>query len=117
MESEQLKALVIEALEDVKGIDIRVLDVRDMTSITDLMIIATGNTNRQVKALIDSVIDMCKQHGIKPIGVEGTEVGEWALLDLGDIVVHVMQPAIRDFYNIEKLWGEESPSIPKNESQ
>lgn len=117
MESEQLKALVIESLEDVKAIDIRVLDVRDKTTITDVMIIATGNTNRQVKALINSVAEKCKEHGVTPIGSEGTETGEWALLDLGDIVVHVMQPAIRDFYNIEKLWGDESPAVPKNESQ
>jgi len=110
METEKLKALVIEALEDVKAIDIRVLDVREKTSITDLMIIATGNTNRQVKALIDSVIEKCKQNGVKPIGTEGTDVAEWALVDLGDVVVHVMQPSIRDFYNIEKLWGEESPA-------
>lgn len=110
MEIDKLKALVIEALEDVKAIDIRVLDVRDKTSITDLMIVATGNTNRQVKALIDSVIEKCKANGIKPIGSEGTDVAEWALVDLGDIVVHVMQPSIRDFYNIEKLWGEDSPA-------
>ncbi len=110
MELEKLKALVIDALEDVKAIDIRVLDVRAKTSITDLMIIATGNTNRQVKALIDSVTEKCKQNGVKPLGVEGTDIGEWALVDLGDIVVHVMQPSIRDFYNIEKLWGDESPS-------
>jgi ribosome-associated protein len=101
---------VIEALEDVKAIDIRVLDVREKTSITDLMIIATGNTNRQVKALIDSVIEKCKQHGVTPIGVEGKDIAEWALVDLGDIVVHVMQPSVRDFYNIEKLWGDESPA-------
>lgn len=117
MEIEDLKSLVIEALEDVKGADIRVLDVRDKTSITDIMVIATGNSNRQVKALVDSVIDKCKQHGIKPYGMEGTDAGEWALLDLGDIVVHVMQPSVRDFYNIEKLWGDESPSLAKNESQ
>ena len=117
METEKLKALVIDALEDVKAIDIRVLDVRDKTSITDLMIIATGNTNRQVKALIDSVIEKCKQNGVMPIGVEGTDVAEWALVDLGDIVVHVMQPSIRDFYNIEKLWGEESPAVPMNKSE
>ncbi len=116
MELEALKALVIEALEDVKGADIRVLDVRDKTSITDVMIIATGNSNRQVKALVDSVIDKCKSNGIKPLGSEGTDAGEWALLDLGDIVVHVMQPSIRDFYNIEKLWGEESPTLSQNES-
>jgi len=117
MEIEKLKALVIDALEDVKAIDIRVLDVRDKTSITDLMIIATGNTNRQVKALIDSVIEKCKQNGVMPIGVEGTDVAEWALVDLGDIVVHVMQPSIRDFYNIEKLWGDESPAVQLNKSE
>jgi len=109
MDSKELTALVIDALEDIKGIDIRTLDVRDKTTITDVMVIASGNTNRQVKALADSVVSRCKEKGIQPIGVEGVEAGEWALIDLGDVVVHVMQPSVRDFYNIEKLWGEKSP--------
>jgi ribosome-associated protein len=110
VESEALKNLVIEALENVKGIDIRTLDVRDKTSITDVMVIASGNSNRQVKALADSVIEHCKQAGVGIYGSEGLDTGEWALVDLGDVVVHVMQPSIRDFYNLEKLWGEESPA-------
>ena len=110
MDYDKLTELVVDALEDIKGIDIRVIDVREKTSITDIMIIATGNSNRQVKALVDSVIDACKREKISILGVEGTEAGEWALIDLGDIVVHVMQPSVRDFYNIEKLWGEESPT-------
>ena len=109
MEYEKLTALVVDALEDIKGMDIRVLNVRDKTTITDVMVIVTGNSNRQVKALVDSVVTRCKEQGFDPIGVEGVETGEWALIDLDDVVVHVMQPAIRDFYNIEKLWGEESP--------
>jgi ribosome-associated protein len=109
MDSKQLTKLVIDALEDIKGIDIRSLDVRDKTTITDVMVIASGNSNRQVKALVDSVVSRCKEHDVQPIGIEGVDAGEWALIDLGDVVVHVMQPAIRDFYNIEKLWGEESP--------
>ena len=110
MESEALKKLVIDALEDIKGINIRALDVQDKTSITDVMVIASGNSNRQVKALADSVIERCKQAGAKIYGSEGIETGEWALVDLGDVVVHIMQPSIRDFYNLEKLWGDESPA-------
>ena len=109
MEREELKKLVIDALEDIKGIDIRVLDVHGKTTITDIMVVVTGNSNRQVKALVDSVVSRCKEKGISPIGVEGVDAGEWALIDLDDIIVHVMQPAIRDFYNLEKLWGEDSP--------
>ncbi|MDH5178800.1 MAG: ribosome silencing factor [Gammaproteobacteria bacterium] len=110
MEAEMLQKIVIDALEDVKGRDIRVIDVRDKTSVTDIMVVVTGNTARQVKALVDSVVVKVKEHDVKPIGVEGEMHGEWALVDLGDIVVHVMQPSIRDFYNLEKLWGEDSPS-------
>jgi ribosome-associated protein len=111
LDTDALKDLAVHALEDIKGIDIKVLDVRDKTTITDVMIIATGNTARQVKALVDSVVEKAKKAGVKPIAVEGEEYGEWALVDLGDIVVHVMQPAIRDFYNLEKLWGEQSPPL------
>lgn len=110
MESETVKKLVIEALENVKGIDIRALDVRDKTSITDVMVVASGNSNRQVKALAESVIEHCKQAGVTIYGSEGIDTGEWALVDLGDVVVHIMQPSIRDFYNLEKLWGDDSPA-------
>ena len=109
LDVEQLKALVIEALEDVKGTDIRVIDVQGKTSVTDVMVFATGNTSRQVKALANSVIAKVKEYDIKPLGTEGEQHGEWALVDLGDVVVHIMQPSIRDFYNLEKLWGEDSP--------
>jgi ribosome-associated protein len=115
VEIEALKKLVVEALEDIKGGDIRILDVRDRTSITDVMVIATGNSNRQVKALVDSVIEKSKKAGVQVLGTEGTEAGEWALVDLGDVVVHIMQPSVRDFYNLEKLWGDESPSNSRQE--
>jgi ribosome-associated protein len=115
VEIEALKKLVVEALENIKGGDIRILDVRDRTSITDVMVIATGNSNRQVKALVDSVIEKSKKAGVQVLGTEGTEAGEWALVDLGDVVVHIMQPSVRDFYNLEKLWGDESPSNSRQE--
>jgi ribosome-associated protein len=111
MNTEQLRDLVVDALEDIKAIDIRVLDVRGKSSVTDIMVVASGNTARQVKALSDNVVMKAKQAGVKPLGVEGEQQGEWALVDLGDVVVHVMQPAIRDFYNLEKLWGDESPKV------
>ncbi len=115
MDSKKLTKLVVDALEDIKGIDIKVLDVLEKTTITDVMVIASGNTHRQVKALVDSVVVKCKEHEMLPLGIEGTEAGEWALIDLGDVVVHVMQPSIRDFYNIEKLWGDDSPNPLENQ--
>lgn len=108
MEVEQLCELVVQALEDVKGIDIRTLDVRGKSSITDVMVIASGGSDRQVKALADKVVETAKEHGVRPLGVEGRT--DWVLVDLGDVVVHVMRPDIRDFYNLEKLWGEHSPA-------
>lgn len=108
MDADKVCELAVHALEDVKGIDIRTLDVRGKSSITDVMVVASGSSDRQVKALADKVVEAAKEHGVRPLGVEGSN--EWVLVDLGDVVVHVMRPEIRDFYNLEKLWGEESPA-------
>ena len=105
MNSEQLSELVIEALDDVKAKDIVRLDVRDMTTVTDYMIIASGTSNRHVKALVDNVTEKAREAGHRPIGVEGEEGSEWVLLDLQDTLVHVMLPKVREFYNLEKLWS------------
>lgn len=104
MQIEQLVEVVIAALEDMKAKDIVTLDVKGKTSVTDFMIIASGGSSRQVKALADSVLEKVKEQGVRPIGSEGLETGEWALLDLGDVVVHLMQPATRQFYDLERLW-------------
>ncbi len=95
------------ALEDVKAQDIRVLDVRKLTTITDMMIIATGRTNRQVKAMADRILETAGEIKMEVLGMEGQQEGEWILIDLGDAVVHLMQPAIRDYYQLEKLWSQE----------
>jgi ribosome-associated protein len=99
-----LSQIAVAALEDVKGQDIKVLDVMKLTTITDTMIICTGTSNRHVKSLADSVIQSAKDSGYRPIGVEGLEQGEWVLVDLGGVVVHAMQVQARAFYQLEKLW-------------
>lgn len=104
METEKLRELVIKALVDIKAQDIHIMDVREMTSITDYMIVASGTSDRQVRALANNVVEECKKHDHNPLGVEGQEKGDWVLVDLGDVIVHVMQPATRDFYQLEKLW-------------
>ena len=104
MQAEQLKALALRALEDLKGLNIVEFDVREMTSVTDYMIIASGRSDRHVKSLADAVVMACKKAGVQPLGVEGEREGEWVLVDLGDVVVHVMQPRTREFYALEKLW-------------
>lgn len=105
MNSEKLADLVIDALDDVKAKDIVKLDVRNMTTVTDYMVVASGTSNRHVKALVDNVAEKAKASGHRPIGIEGEEGGEWVLLDLQDMLVHVMLPKVRDFYNLEKLWS------------
>ncbi|MNN32717.1 Ribosomal silencing factor RsfS [compost metagenome] len=104
MQAEQLVQVVIAALEDMKAQDITTIDVRDKTSITDFMVIASGSSSRHVKSLADTVLEKVKAQGVKPIGSEGLDSGEWGLLDLGNVVVHVMQPATRQFYDLERLW-------------
>ena len=101
----ELKNLVIKALEDVKGEEIVCLDISEMTDISDYMVVVSGNSNRQVKALVDSVLEETRRTGIKPLGVEGQEQGEWVLIDLTDVIVHVMLPKVRDFYDLERLWS------------
>jgi ribosome-associated protein len=104
MDTEQFLTIAKNALEDKKAIDIKVLDVRKISSITDFMIVATGNTARQVIALAQHVVEKAKAHGHRPLGEEGSS--EWALVDLGDVIVHIMQPQARDFYQLEKLWSD-----------
>lgn len=102
---EDLAKRVVDALADLKAQSIEVLEVSGMTSITDYMIIASGTSNRHVKALSDRVVEAAKEAGVMPVGVEGESTRDWMLVDLGDVVVHVMLPNTRSFYNLEKLWS------------
>ena len=105
MPLDRLQALVIDALEDLKGVDIKVLDVTGMTSITDRMVVVSGTSTRHVKSLAEHVVLKAKEAGNPPLGVEGEQAAEWVLIDLGDVVVHVMLPMVRAFYALEKLWS------------
>lgn len=95
---------LISALEDLKAININTIDVRKLTSITDMMIIASGRSNRQVRAIADKIVETAKQIGLPLLGIEGQKEGEWILVDLGDFVIHIMQPQVREYYQLEKLW-------------
>jgi ribosome-associated protein len=104
MESEQLTQFVIAALDDMKAINTITLDVTALTDVMDYMVISSGTSNRHVKSLASNVSVEAKKQGVAPIGTEGEDAGEWVLVDFGDVVVHVMLPATRDYYDLERLW-------------
>ena len=108
---DHLRQRVLAALEELKAKDVREIDVRGKTSIADMLIIASGTSSRHVKSIADEVVKYAKQAGMMPLGVEGQREAEWVLVDLGDIVVHVMLPRIREFYGLERLWtvGDDLP--------
>ena len=110
MHKEKLLELATTVLSDLKARDLQVLDVQRLTSITDHMVIASGTSDRHVRSMADRLIDSAKQVGIVPLGVEGKEGGEWVLVDLEDVVVHIMQPRVREFYRLEDLWSVDVPS-------
>jgi ribosome-associated protein len=112
MDSEALLKLTQDSLDDLKARDLSTLDVRDLTSVTDYLVIASGTSDRHVSSLADNVIRNAKDAGVRPIGVEGQDAGEWVLIDLQDVIVHVMQPRVREFYKLEDLWTVGAESVP-----
>ena len=109
MQVEQIRQAAVEALEEIKARDIVVLDTRKLTSMFDYMIVASAESARQTKALARNVEDKIRNGGGKVLGTEGEQTGEWVLVDMGSVIVHIMQPAIREYYNLEQLWGGEVP--------
>jgi ribosome-associated protein len=103
---ETMKTAVVDALEDIKGFDVAVMDVRKLTNMTSYMIVASATSSRQAKAMGDNVREKMKEKGYNIRGTEGEKEGEWVLVDLNDIVVHIMVPATRAYYNLEQLWGD-----------
>jgi ribosome-associated protein len=110
MQLEALKKLVVETLEEMKGIDVTVIDVRGKTCVTDYMIVVTGTSAVHVKSLAETVSIAVKEAGDVPLGIEGAQEGEWALLDLNGVVLHAMQAKVRDFYQLERLWAVDTPN-------
>jgi ribosome-associated protein len=100
--------VVKNALEDIKAVNVTVLDVRDLTDIADTLIIASGNSDRHVRSIADRVVEFAKKAGHRPLGVEGERDGEWVLVDLHDVIVHIMLPRVREFYRLESLWDVRS---------
>jgi ribosome-associated protein len=101
-----MRKLIYDALVDAKAQDIAMLDVRKVSDFTDTMVIVSGTSTRHVQSVADKVVYKMREHGLRAIGVEGEKIGEWVLIDFGEIVVHVMRPQTRDFYNLEKLWSD-----------
>jgi ribosome-associated protein len=106
-----LQDAVTTALDDMKAVNVRVLDVRGLTDIADTMVIASGNSDRHVRSIAERVVEKAKAAGFRPLGTEGARDGEWVLVDLQDVVVHVMLPRVREFYGLERLW-DSGPAVP-----
>ena len=106
-----LQQAVTTALDDMKAINVRVLDVRGLTDIADTLVIACGNSDRHVRSIAERVVERAKAAGFRPLGTEGERDGEWVLVDLQDVVVHVMLPRVREFYGLERLW-DSGPALP-----
>lgn len=109
-EIEKCKDLAIASLEGMKAVDLVVLDVRGTSSVTDFMILVSGTSSRHVKAMASSLAADFKKMGQPPLGVEGEQQGDWVLVDLGDVVAHIMRAETREFYQLEKLWGDDAPA-------
>jgi ribosome-associated protein len=109
-----LQSAVTAALEDMKAVNIKKLDVRDLTDIADTMMIASGNSDRHVRSIAEHVVEKAKAAGFRPLGVEGGRDAEWVLVDLQDILVHVMLPRVREFYGLEKLWESAPPAAKRS---
>jgi ribosome-associated protein len=117
MTLEELEQLVINTLENMKAQDIKVIDVSSKSSVTERMIIATGTSTRHVKSIADDVVKEAKDAGMPPLGSEGEEAADWVLVDLNDIVLHVMLAETRGFYNLEKLWETEDMKSPEQQAE
>lgn len=105
MDPEEITQLVLSTLDDYKALNIVTIDVRKLTSIADTMIICSGTSTRHIKTIAEQVVKRAKENGVMPLGVEGEDAAEWILVDLSDVIVHIMQPPIREFYSLEKLWS------------
>lgn len=111
MQTNEIKKVALDALEELKADNVSVIDVSQRTSVTDCMIIASGTSSRHVKSLANNVVTEIKEHGGKPLGIEGADSSDWVLVDLGEVVVHVMMPATRSFYDLERFWTDDPDTM------
>lgn len=111
MNSEQIKDQVVDALENVKGQDVRVIEIANISDFADFMVVVSGTSDTHVRALAREASDSLRKQGVKPLNEDGADVGEWVLVDFGDVVLHVMRPEVRTYYDLEKLWDEDARAL------